>query len=109
MNQVFFWQTFLPLCIAAGALSVAVWAGRRRPPITEELYRDFVRRGELQALEERNQIARDETRATIKILRDNMESMVRTNAKSFSELERALGRIEGAMRNKPSYRGAPHE
>ena len=109
MEPLFFWQTFLPIVISGGALVIAGWSGRRRPPITEELYRDFIRRSELQEIEQRNKIARDETRASIQALHNEIAALRQTNSKSFAEVERSLGRIEGAIQDKSSYRGAKND
>jgi hypothetical protein len=76
---------------------------RRRPPITEELYKEFALKEELDAA-----FAKAEKNLTERIVHSDkihveIFGIIRTgqaaSAQNFQDLERAIGRVEGLVQN----------
>lgn len=86
-----------PVVSAVVGVLVFIRAGRRSPPLPEELYRDFVRRPELDALEHRWNRSRDELRSTIHGIFAQLDSLQRTLAVSFKDVESRLSELKGVI------------
>jgi hypothetical protein len=81
----------VPLATIASA-AIAFWNARRKPSLSEELYRDFVSRSACDARHCREAADRS---ASISEINARLEE----GNKLFRTLERALGRIEGVLDN----------
>lgn len=88
------------ISLVLGVLSIWI-AGRRQPPIAEEMYKKFVPRAEsgetIQRLDERIGEAFKEI-GSLRTHADNEMGVIRSNlTRAFGDFERALGRIEGKL------------
>lgn len=81
------------------AAAAVMLAARRRPAITEEIYRDFVRKQEwdenLQRVHERVDQSNSSFHEQIAASLEKIDALRRDMSKGFSDVERSLGRIEG--------------
>jgi len=90
----------LALILLSPLLSVitSVLALRRRPPLAEEVYKDFVRRPELQALESRFEASRKESREDAQIIFNKIDTLTHSMSAAFKDVERSIGRVEGEIK-----------
>ena len=80
--------TLASLVTAIGAFIVSA---RRHPPLPEELYKDFARKGDLDKL------------------RDDIKEELSQGSKLFRETERTLGRLEGLLDRCPYLCARPNK
>lgn len=96
MEPNFVFQSLL-LAVALASVISAIVSARRKPPISEELYRDFVSKAELRELKEQLSREREEFRSHVQTIYERIEAQSRTTARSFSDIERLLHEIAGRL------------
>lgn len=79
----------LPLAVLV-QIGVAVWSGRRRPGVTEEVYRDYATKKELAELRHDFNKSIGELFARQHLNQQSIED-------KFSSIIRAVGKIEGQI------------
>lgn len=94
---VFMGQLVPALAVILGVISTVagiVLSFRRRPPLAEEMYRDFATVKQLDQL-------RAEFNRTMAEIFDVQRQLKSGMDQNFKDLERGIGRIEGQLRNCP--------
>jgi hypothetical protein len=94
----------LPILAAVGALVLGIIGARRKPPVTEEMYRDYATKADLSTLrtEVRDSFVRleqrvQEERAGRARIHARIEDFQKTVTDGFLKMERAMGRVESKL------------
>ncbi len=83
----------VPLAVVLN-VAISLWAARRRPPITEELYRDFATKAEVHAL-------REEIRRTLSELFTRQHTDQGAIEDKFQSIMNMLGTVNGKLARCP--------
>lgn len=84
----------LPLAVIV-QIGIAIWNGRRRPGVTEEVYRDYATKKELAELRQDFNKSMAELFSRQHMNQSSIED-------KFSAILRSVGQIEGQLKNCPN-------
>lgn len=83
-------------------LATIIMAIRRRPPVVEEMYKDYATKTELAAVEMRTnqkfESSDDATRRQMDELKGDIRAINITLDRNAKDVERAIGRVEGELK-----------
>jgi hypothetical protein len=86
--------TLLPLAVFV-QVGVAIWSGRRKPGVTEEVYRDYATKKELAEL-------RHDFNKTMNELFSRQHLNQQDIDNKFNAIMRSVGQIEGQLKSCPN-------
>lgn len=79
------------LAALAASLVAMIKSNRRHPPLAEEMYKDFVSKEDLTAIEKK-----------IEDLRKEIDGKLSSGEKIFQDFQRVIGKLEGVLQMCPN-------